>query len=330
MDLDDHRNMRLRCTVLALIFLLMPLCAFAQAPARVGILVQEMGRAQSQAIKGLTEELKRLGYRNRRNLVLETRNVKGDRAALGSAAGELIARKIDLIFTTGTSATRAAATATQEIPVVFVHPGDPVSAGFLKSAEARPANLTGIAAYAGETTEVRLAYLKEILPGLRKIIVFFDGNNSASRENYEQAERAAKKFHLDAAAYAVKSADELQTTIANLRGENGAAIFQVADELVESEAEFLFERARAKKIPTMFNEESWAIDGALAAYGPNYFEMGRKAAALAVKVIRGKRAASLPIDRAVKFDLTLNYRTSNFIGLRFSAELLKKANRVIR
>lgn len=325
-----HRDMILRRTTLAVIFLLWPMRAFAQAPARVGILVPDLGRAQSQAIKGLTEELKRLGYVNRKNLVLETRNVKGNRAALPPAATELIGHKLRLIFTTGTSATRAAAMATRDMPILFVHPGDPVAAGLLKSADDRSANLTGVAAYAGETTENRLALFKEILPGLRKIIVFFDANNGASRNNFKQAESAAKKLALEVEARAIKSADELRTTIANLHAEDGAAIFQVADELVEGEADFLFESARAKKIPTMFNEESWAINGALAAYGPNYFEMGRKAAGLAVKIIRGERAAALPVERATKFDLTLNYRTSNFIGVRFSAELLKKADRVIR
>ena len=324
-------TMLLRCSTLALIlFLLKPLGVFAETPARVGILVQEMGRAQSQAIKGLTAELKRLGYVNRRNLILETANVKGNRGALPSAAAALTGQKLNLIFTTGTSATRAATIATTEIPVVFVHPADPVAAGLFKDANDRTKNLTGVAAYAGETTETRLALFKEILPGLRKIIIFFDANNGVSLGSFKRAENAAKTQGIAIGAYPIKSADELKTTIANLRAENGAAIFQVADDLVEGEADFLFENARVKKIPTMFNEESWAINGALAAYGPDYFEMGRKAAGLAAKIIGGARAGALPIERATKFDLTLNYRTSNFIGIRFSAELLKKANKIIR
>lgn len=319
-----------RYSILALFLLLIPLPVFAQAPARVAILVQEMGRAQSQAVKGLTEELKRLGYVNRKNLVLETANVKGNRGALPLAAAALSGQKLNLIFTTGTSATRAAAMATGDIPVVFVHPADPVTAGLIKSADHQVINLTGVAAYAGETVGTRLAFLQEILPGLSKIMVFFDANNNVSRENFKQAENAAEKQKIAIAAYPIKSADELKTSIANLRPESGAAIFQVADELVEGETDFLFEKARAKKIPTMFNEESWAINGALAAYGPNYYEMGRKAAGLAARIIGGERVSSLPVQRASKFDLTLNYRTSNFIGVPLSAELLKKADKIIR
>jgi putative tryptophan/tyrosine transport system substrate-binding protein len=307
-----------------------PLVAVAQAPARIGILVQEMGRAQAQAVKGLSEELKRLDYRERKDLFFETRNVKGNRAALQPAARELVAQKVKLIFTTGTSATLAAAMVATNIPVLFVHPGDPVAAGLIKNAEAQAQNLTGIAAYAAQTTERRLMIFKEIMPSLRKILVFYDVNNAVAHDNFKSAESAAKKFGLQAAGYGIKSADELKTTVASLRAEKGAAIFQVADELVESEAEFLFETARAKKLPTMFNEESWAINGALAAYGPNYSEMGRQAARLADKIIKGASLADLPIERASKFDLTLNYRAANFIGFKLTADMLKKADKVIR
>ncbi len=80
--------------IVALLMLSSPLAAWAQAPARVGILVQEMGRAQSQAIKGLLEELKRIGYHERKNLFFETRNAKGNRGALQPAADELVAQKL--------------------------------------------------------------------------------------------------------------------------------------------------------------------------------------------------------------------------------------------
>ena len=313
---------------IAALMLAAPLAAWAQAPARVGILVQEMGRAQSQAIKGLSEELKRIGYRERKNLVFEIRNVKGNRGALQPAAGELVAQKVNLIFTTGTSATRAAMTT--DVPVLFVHPGDPVAAGLIKSAEERAKHLTGVAAYAAQTTERRLALFKEIMPGLQKIWVFFDANNPFSRDNWTLAESAAKKLGLQAVGYGIKSADELKTTFGSVRAEEGAGVFQVADELVESEAEFLFETARAKKLATMFNEESWAISGALAAYGPNYLEMGRQAGRLADRIIKGESPASLPFERASKFDLTINYRTASFIGLNLTAAILKKADKVIR
>jgi putative ABC transport system substrate-binding protein len=80
----------------------------------------------------------------------------------------------------------------------------------------------------------------------------------------------------------------------------------------------------------MFNEEAWVIAGAMAAHGPGYLQMGRQAGRLAARILKGQAPGALPIQRAATFDLTLNYRTANAIGVRLSPEMLKKANRVIR
>jgi len=127
-------NMHVPFTLIIALLIAAPVDALAQAPARMGILVQEMGRAQTQAIRGLSQELKRLGYADRKNLLTETRNVKANRAALQPAASELVAQKVSLIFTTGTSATRAAMAATTDIPIVFVtgHGDVPTAVSALK------------------------------------------------------------------------------------------------------------------------------------------------------------------------------------------------------
>jgi putative tryptophan/tyrosine transport system substrate-binding protein len=327
---DHPPNVLLSFSILLTLLVGAPSFVLAQTPARVGILVQEMERAQSQAIRGLGEGLKRLGYHERKNVLFETRNVKGNRAALQPAAGELLGRNVNVLFTTGTSATRAALASTRDVPIVFIHPGDPAAAGLIKSTGDHEKNLTGVAAYSTSMTEQRLAFLKEIFPDLKKILVFYDANNNFSRNNFAAAEAAAKKTGLQVEGYGIKSADELKTTFSSLRAEPGSAVFQVADDLFESEPQFIFSTARERKLPTMFNEESWAIHGALAAYGPSYLEMGRQGARLVDKLIKGEKPVSLPIERASKFDLTLNYRTANFIGFHFSQAILKKADKVIR
>jgi putative ABC transport system substrate-binding protein len=130
--------------------------------------------------------------------------------------------------------------------------------------------------------------------------------------------------------HGIKSTDELKTTLGNLNSEPGAAIFQVTDDLVESEAEYVFASARQKKMPTVFNEEVWAINGATATYGPSYLEMGRLAAHSIDQIFKGKAPAALPIVRARKFDLTINYRAAKFIDLVLPNNILKKADKVIR
>ena len=304
--------------------------AQSQINTRIGVLLPELGRAQSQSLKGLHEELQRLGYIERKNLTVETRNAKGDRGALRPAADDLVARKVAVIFTTGTRATMAAAGASAKIPVVFVHPGDPVAAAMVKNQNEPAQNLTGIAGFAVEKTEKRLELLKELIPELREVHIFFDSNNNFSRDNFALAQAAAKKLGLAVAAHGVKAADELKTTLSAMRIAPGAALFHVPDDLVEGEAEFIFTTARQKKLPSMFNEESWAIQGATAAYGPSYLDMGRRAGAIVGQILKNPKAALPAVQRADKFDFIVNYRTANFMGMKIAPSVLKKADKVIR
>lgn len=300
--------------------------ASAQPLARIGVLLPELGRAQSQALKGFSESLKQLGYVERKNLVVETRNAKGDRGALPSAAKDLIARKVDAIFTTGTRASTVAADATRTLPIVFVHPGDPATAGMLKTA----ANITGVAAYATEKIEKRMSLLKELMPELRELHIFFDSNNPFSRNNFAAAQGAAKNLAIPVIEHGVKSADELKSSFAGMAIAPGAALFHIPDDLVEGESEFIFANARKKKLPSMFNEESWAIAGATAAYGPSYLEMGRRAGVLIGGILKSSTGTLPAIERADRFELIVNYRGANYIGLKIPPALLKRADKVIR
>ena len=317
--------------ILLAIALLAPIAVQAQPRIpHLGILVPDVGRSQSQAIKGLRDELKQLGYQERKTIFLEIRNAKGDRSALKPAADDLVKQKTDVIVTTGTRATQVVKSATTDLPIVFIHPANPIALGFVKSLERPEANLTGVAAFALQTTEKRLQILKEIVPGLEEIYIFFDTNDHYSRENFEFAKKAATKLGVQVAEHGVKSVEELKATVGGLRTGKREAIFHVPDDLVESQADFIFDTARQKKLPTIFNEEAWVIKGALAAYGPDYYEMGRQAAHMVDAILKGRKPGALPVEHVAKFNLTLNYRTANFIGLSLSEDLLKRANKVIR
>lgn len=316
-----------------LLFLLIPSLAVSQPEMpRVGILVPEMGRSQSQTLKGLREELKRLGHQERKTILLDIQDTKGNRAALEPAAMELVGRNVDAIVVTGTRAAWVAKSATgNKIPIVFVHPADPVILGLVKNMEASGGNITGVAGLAAQATEARLSILREILPNLQRVHVFYDSNDKFSRENFATVEKAASRLRLKVVDHGIKSLAELKATMGVLENRDGDALFHVPDDTVESGADFIFDTARQKKLPTMYHEEAWAIKGALAAYGPSYYEMGRQAARLLQAIVKeGRKAEALPVERVSKFELILNYRTARFIGVNFSRDILKKADRVIR
>jgi putative tryptophan/tyrosine transport system substrate-binding protein len=315
------------------IFILGLSVAEAQGPPqipRIGILIPESGRPETQSVKGLREGLKELGYKERENILVEMRDGKGDRAALKPMANELVDKKVDLIFTTGTRATEVAIAATNKIPIIFRYRGNPQTVGLVKS-NARPGgNVTGVAGFGLETTGKRLETLQQIVPGVRRVHIFYDLNDKFSRGNFAVAKESAEKLGLKVLEHGTKSAEELKTSFDNLEKTPGDALFHVPDNLVEGEVDFIFRSARQKKLPTMFDEEAWVIRGALGAYGPSHYQMGRQAAGFADKILKGQKPENLPVEPASKYDLVINFRTANAIGLTIPPDVLKKADRVIR
>jgi len=325
--------------ILAVVFLAVSLYSLhasvikaGEAPrvVRIGILIPESGSAESQTIKGLKEGLRDLGYIEGQNLVVELRDVKGDRSALRAAATDLVNKKIDVILTTGTRATQAAMAATKKIPIVFLHPADPVAMGFLKNLKRPEGNVTGVAAFASEISQKRLEILQTLVPNLRRVHIFYDENNKYSGDNFLAAQKAAAKLRLEVADHPVKTADELKQTLEQMQIRDGEAILQIADDLVESQGTFLLERAKALKLATLFNAESWISKGSLATYGADYTHMGRHAAQLVDKLLKGAPPKDVPVQSASKFDLLINLRTATAIGLNIAPETLNKADKVIR
>ena len=325
---------KISCTFLLLgLFLFGLNTSEAQESARIpriGVLIPESLRPQSQAIKGLRDGLKEIGYSEKKNILLEIHDAKGDRGALKGKANEIVRLKVSLIFTTGTRSTQAASSATGEIPIIFCHPADPVVLGLVKSMEQPGGNVTGVAALATQKTDKRVEIIKEIVPKARRVMIFYDSNNPYSLENSLLAQKAAAKLGLEVDKRPIKSAEELKKSVNAIQKREGDALFHVPDDLVEGQADFIFELARQKGLPTIFNEEIWAIKGALASYGPNYYQMGRQAARLADKILKGTKPRDLPVERATKFDTVINFRTAKVIGLSIPPEVLKRADKVIR
>ena len=293
-------------------------------------MIPDSRRSETQVIKGLRDELKTLGYQVGKNIDLEILDAKGDRSALKTMLGKLIGERFNLIVTTGTRTTLAAKSLTQQIPIVFTHPGDPVASGLVDDLNHPGGNITGVAGLASQSTDKRLALLKEMIPNLERIYIFYDANNESSREDFARSKTAATQLGIQTVGYGVKAADELRTTIARLQNKEGEALFHIPDDLVEGEADYIFDVLRQKKLPSMFNDDQWASQGALASYGPSYYQMGRQAVQLVEKILRGQKPGNIPIERVSKFDFVINYRTVRATGLVIASAVLKKADRIIR
>ncbi|OGQ80714.1 MAG: hypothetical protein A3F90_14260 [Deltaproteobacteria bacterium RIFCSPLOWO2_12_FULL_60_19] len=297
---------------------------------RIGILIAQSGPSETQTIRGLRDGLKELRYKERDNIVIEVKDLKGERGALQPAAAELVNKKVDLIFTIGTRATQAAMAATREIPIVFRHSADPIAIGLVKNLKQPGGNVTGVAAFSPEMTGKRLETLKEIVPNLKRVHILYDSNNPFSKTSFAAAKKEATRLRLDVVEHTVKTVDELKSALGALQKMDGDAIFQVSDDLVESQADTIFEAARQQSLPTMFDGADWAPKGSMASYGANYYRMGVQAAAMIHKILRGASPKNLPVERAEKYDLLINLRMANAIGHTIPPAALKKADKVVR
>jgi len=187
--------------------------SFAQAQQakvyRVGVVHE--GGPYTVVVDGLKDGLKELGLAEGKHYVLEIRNLKGDRKAAEEAARSLELGKVDLICTMATSVTIAAKRATSEIPILFVIGGDPVITGLVESFAKPGGRLTGVAYLSNDLTAKRLEILKEMLPKLRRVVMFYDPSNDVAATNAKAAREAALKLKIELVENRVASADELQT-----------------------------------------------------------------------------------------------------------------------
>ena len=305
--------------------------SFAQAQQakvyRVGVVHE--GGPYTVVVDGLKDGLKELGLAEGKHYVLEIRNLKGDRKAAEEAARSLELGKVDLICTMATSVTIAAKRATSEIPILFVIGGDPVITGLVESFAKPGGRLTGVAYLSNDLTAKRLEILKEMLPKLRRVVMFYDPSNDVAATNAKAAREAALKLKIELVENRVASADELQTGFKAFQTQEADAYFYSGDAMVLSQAEFIINTARTKKLPTMFLEPSLVAQGALASYGVSYHEAGRLLAKYVQRVLAGTSPRHLPVEMLSKFGLAVNLRTARELGITIPQSVLFRSDKVI-
>jgi putative tryptophan/tyrosine transport system substrate-binding protein len=309
-----------------------PLSAFAQAQQakvyRVGVIHQ--GGPYVVAVDGLKEGLKELGFAEGTHYVLEIRDLKGDRKAAEAAARSLEREKVDLIYTPASSVTIAVKRATTEVPIVFAVGSDPVAYGLVESYAKPGGRLTGVDIHADDLTAKRLEILKALLPGLHRVVTFYDPSNPLAMAAAKVAEEAARQLNIELVEHRVASAEGLRLGMEALKARVVDAFFYINDAMVTSQAQFIIDIARVKKLPTMFFESDLVKQGALVAYGTSYYEAGRLAAKYVQRVLTGTSPQNLPVESLSRVELVVNLKTAREIGVTIPQAVLLRADKVIQ
>jgi putative tryptophan/tyrosine transport system substrate-binding protein len=295
---------------------------------RVGVI--HHGGPYKAVVDGFRDGLGQLGLEEGKHFLLNIRDSKSDLKAVEEAARNFERERVNLIFAVTTSAVTPVKNVTSEIPIVFSVGSDPVESGLIQSFAKPGGRLTGVQYSTTDLTGKRLEILKEMLPKLSRVVTIYNPNNRVAVEAAALARKAGKQFGIQLVERHATSVDELHQRVAALKAKDADAFFFVSDGMVTSHAQLIIDVARATRLPTMFQEQSLVAMGGLASYGQNFHEVGRLSAKYVQKVMTGAPPGDLRVEIVDKLELIINLKTAKQIGLTIPANLLARADRVIR
>ena len=307
--------------------------AGAQSPARVPrIALLLAGTRESYAgfdgIVIFRDRLRELGYVQGRSIQIEERYADGDALRLTVLAREIAESKPDIIVTPTVAASTAARRATSTIPIVMVHAGNPIGAGLIESLARPGGNVTGTTNMLLGAKQVEL--LRELVPRLARLGVLINPTNVGYGPVRENVADAARRLGIELIVAEVKDSKDLSRALAMLRNARLDGLTVMVEKVIaENEAQVL-QFAASTRLPTSYDAADFVEDGGLVSYGPMLNEQYAFAAVYVDKILKGAKPADLPVQQPTKFELFVNVKTANALGLTIPQSLLLRADRVIQ
>jgi len=269
-----------------------------------------------------------LGWAEGRNIVIDYRPSEGFVERAREIAAEFVRLKVDVIVTGGDAQALAAKQATAVIPIVFGGAGDPVGNGLVTSLARPGGNATGSSVQLTDTAGKRLEIFREIVPGLRRLAISGNFPNPTVAPELEAVQAAANTLGLDIIISEFRRAEDIPLAIEKVAG-RAEALYVCADPLVHTNAVRLNALALAARLPVMHSFRENVEAGGLVSYGPDRSDLYRRAADLVDKILRGTKAADIPVEQPTQFRLVVNLKTAKALGLAIPESFLLRADSVI-
>jgi putative tryptophan/tyrosine transport system substrate-binding protein len=308
-----------------------PLAARAQPSGktyRIGFLGPGSYAGRKRDLEALRMGLRRLGYEEGRNIVIEYRWAEGRYDRLLELTAELVKLNVDVLVTAGTPGALAAKQATSTIPIVLAAVGDPVAAGIVDSLARPGGNVTGLTFFFVEICAKRVELIKEAIPALSRIAVLINPANPSHLLALPAMQGMASALGAELVPVETKELDDIAATIATMTALRARALVALDDPRFASIARQIAELALQNSLP-MIGFKPQAEAGALMDYGVDFADLYSRSAAFVDKILKGTPPADLPIERAVKFELVVNLKTAKRLGIELPASVLIRADEVI-
>jgi len=264
--------------------------------------------------KDFVQRMRELGYVEGENLILE-RRAKG--------------LNVDVIVAVATPGAMAAKRATTTIPIVMLAVTDPVAIG-LVSSYARPGgNITGLAVTGSRLSPKRLELLKEVLPTLSRVGVLINPNLPSAKVWWQETEIAAEMMQVTLQRFEVRAPGEIEAAYAAIDKAQVEAVIVITDPVVSTERRRRSDLAASSRIPVMNIVRATPEQADLMSYGPSYQDLYRRAAVFVNKILNGAKPAELPVEEPVKFELVINLKTADRLGITIPPSVLLRADELI-
>jgi putative ABC transport system substrate-binding protein len=307
-----------------------PLAAEAQQPrkpARIG----SLGNTPIHP-HPLAEGLHALGWVEGSNLLIEWRYTEGNIERASELAADLVRLKPDVIVAASPPVVRAVQRATSSIPIVMVAVSDPVGMGFVTSLRRPGGNITGLSsAIPGGFMSKILQLIKEAIPNASRVgLLYNEGNqmNYATASSSELAV-ASQALNLQLQYLAVRNPEDFEKTLTAASLNPLQAVFVVGDPLTFRYRKRIHELAASRNVPTFVPAPEYLDGLGLMAYGPRLTDMLRQAAVYVDKILKGAKAADLPVEQPTNYKMIINLKTAQALGLTIPPSLLQRADQVI-
>jgi putative tryptophan/tyrosine transport system substrate-binding protein len=273
--------------------------------------------------------LRTFGYVEGQNISFEFRWAEGKLDQLPDLALELVRLRVDVIVTLAPQATLAAKNATQTIPIVFVAMGDPVASGVVANLARPGGNLTWTTRMLPEMSVKHVELLKEAVPSLSKLAVLWNPTNSSHGPALLAVNATARALSLQVHPLEVRAATELDSIFAAIAGERTDGVIFIADPIFFINLKRLVDLVASNRLPAISNFIEFPKLGGLMGYAPSLPDEFRHAASLVDKILKGAKAADLPVEQPTKFQLVINLKTAQTLGINVPPTLLAIADEVI-
>jgi putative ABC transport system substrate-binding protein len=298
---------------------------------RIGVLMSgdENDPVRKTYFSVFTQALAALGWTDGRNVRMDLRWAGDDTNRMRTLAQELVGVRPHIIVTDSTPPTAAVQRETRTIPIVFAIAADPVASGFVPKLNQPGGNITGFAVFEATLGGKWLELLSEIAPRLKRVAIMFNPDTAPASAYIPSLETAARSLKIVTTIAPVHSDIEIETAIIVLGREPGGGLVVMPDVFMTAHRASIISAAARNNVPAVYYQSSYVRDGGLLSYGPDQVDIFRRAATYVDRILRGEKPGDLPVQLPTKFEMAVNLKTANALGLTVPPSILLRTDEQI-